>query len=243
MLEFMRSIRDRQQSVTGSTIRFSAPSADELATRGSYSQLGQDLIVLLLASGSGTFADIGAHDGLTGSNTKLLEERGWTGVNVEPNPEVFDALLKNRRTVCLQNAVGERNEFVEFTAVSGYAETPSDVSSSYPAAHRERIAREIQQHGGSLKTVQVEQISVSEVFARANLPSCDYLSIDVEGAEDDVCRSLLSSQLRPKLVSVENNYGTVSAQLILRGAGYKHFFSLEWDDFFLHESVPFLPWR
>lgn len=241
LLEFMRSIKDRQQSVSRSTIQFSAPTSAELAARGSYSQLGQDLLVLLLFSGKGTFVDIGAHDGITASNTKLLEDRGWKGIAVEPNRKAFEDLRKNRKAISLPNAVGATRQTVEFTAISGYAEMLSGVTCSYASEHRRRIQRELQEHGGDLETYLVEQITLADVFTRGQLEACDYMSIDVEGAEEDICYSLASSPFRPRLISVENNYQTSAVRNTLGPVGYRILFSLEWDDFYLHESVSFLP--
>ena len=43
----------------------------------------------------GFFLDIGAHDGVTGSNTFFFEKLGWDGICLEPIPSVFDKLKKN----------------------------------------------------------------------------------------------------------------------------------------------------
>lgn len=235
------SFRKRCRLNTCAPVQLAALRPAELSARGSFSQLGQDLLVLMLLGDTGTFVDIGAHDGITGSNTKLLEDRGWTGIAVEPNRKVFEDLRKNRKATCLPNAVGVIRQTVEFTAISGYAEMLSGVTRSYAAEHRRRIQRELQEHGGDLETYLVEQISLSEVFIRGQLETCDYMSIDVEGAEEEICHSLASSPFRPRLMSVENNYQTDAVRNILGPVGYRILFSLEWEDFYLHESVSFLP--
>jgi len=59
----------------------------ELLDQGFYSQCGQDkwLIENLFAKKTdGVFVDIGAHDGVTLSNSFYLESLGWSGVAVEP---------------------------------------------------------------------------------------------------------------------------------------------------------------
>jgi hypothetical protein len=58
-----------------------------LTFREAKSQLGQDIFALDFADFKigGTFLEIGAADGVTLSNTYLLEKRfGWTGVLCEP---------------------------------------------------------------------------------------------------------------------------------------------------------------
>src|SRR6266404_4750051 len=56
----------------------------------------------------GTFVDIGAHDGVTYSNSFLFERlRGWGGVCIEPNPAVFAQLAVNRQCTTLNCCVSD----------------------------------------------------------------------------------------------------------------------------------------
>src|SRR5690242_2629682 len=60
-----------------------------------YSQSNeQEAILKYFGDFIGTFADLGANDGQTLSNTRALAEKGWCGVFVEPSPMPF-AKLKN----------------------------------------------------------------------------------------------------------------------------------------------------
>lgn len=45
----------------------------------------------------GFFVDLGAMDGLVGSNTRALAERGWGGLMVEGDPNHIPSLLQNTR--------------------------------------------------------------------------------------------------------------------------------------------------
>jgi hypothetical protein len=67
----------------------------------SYSQYGEDLIILDAFAGSqyledepGTFLDIGAWHPTIFSNTRALIERGWAGVIIEPSPGPFINLMR-----------------------------------------------------------------------------------------------------------------------------------------------------
>ena len=60
-----------------------------------YSQFEQDKFVyenFFINKNKGYFVDIGAHDGVTFSNSKFFEELEWDGVCIEPNPKVFSIL-------------------------------------------------------------------------------------------------------------------------------------------------------
>lgn len=62
----------------------------------SYSQYGEDVFIAEYFKGrTGMFLEIGALDGLKDSNCRKLAEMGWSGVAVEPNPDLFLKLLKN----------------------------------------------------------------------------------------------------------------------------------------------------
>lgn len=50
------------------------------------------------------FVDVGANDGITGSMTYNLEQNGWSGILIEPNPILIEE-LKNKRTSIIINCV------------------------------------------------------------------------------------------------------------------------------------------
>ncbi|WP_366915497.1 FkbM family methyltransferase [uncultured Gelidibacter sp.] len=63
------------------------------------------------AKRNGFFIDIGAHDGISLSNSFLFEKhRAWKGICIERNPKVFSKLEKNRSSTSLNICVGEVNE-------------------------------------------------------------------------------------------------------------------------------------
>jgi len=63
-----------------------------------YSQLDQDLWILSKFDKDykGFFIDIGAHDGISLSNSFLLEQNGWHGACVEPSVTEFEKLKNSR---------------------------------------------------------------------------------------------------------------------------------------------------
>jgi hypothetical protein len=78
-------------------------SADEWrAASVSYSQFGEDLVILKLLGDrvadpdKGVYVDVGAFDTVFFSNTLLLREHGWTGVNIDANPERIEQLRRRR---------------------------------------------------------------------------------------------------------------------------------------------------
>ena len=45
---------------------------------------------------NGFFVDVGANDGIIWNNTLGLENRGWTGICIEPHPDIFEELTKDK---------------------------------------------------------------------------------------------------------------------------------------------------
>jgi len=64
-------------------------------------QFGEDRILwqVFKRRHHGYFIEVGAYDGITLSNTYFLEQMGWTGLLVEPIPELCQRAAQVRRAV------------------------------------------------------------------------------------------------------------------------------------------------
>jgi FkbM family methyltransferase len=205
------------------------------------SQLGQDKIVdeYLHGKRNGVFVDIGAYDGVTFSNTLMLErERGWTGVCIEPLPDIFAELQKNRRCICVQACIGDREKpEVEFLAVQSEAARTrmlSGVLSEYDPRHLARVDVELNEFGGSKCVILAPMRRLHAVLHEHGIGNVDYLSIDTEGSELLILRSTILSVIGNPCITVENNYNDPSIDAVLRNQGYRLHMSIEWDRFYVH---------
>jgi FkbM family methyltransferase len=143
------------------------------------SQAGQDYWVYCEAFNekkSGYFLDIGAYNGIVFSNTYILESKyNWSGICIEANPFVYKNLIKNRRTLCLNVCLDRSEGEVTFNlrkASGGIV--GQDLDNKEPDASADRVIR--------LKTM-----SLKSVLEKQHAPNIiDYLSIDVEGAEERI---------------------------------------------------------
>lgn len=177
----------------------------------SVSQVGQDRWVYGEAFNekrSGYFVDIGAYDGITISNTYLLERRyGWSGICVEANPVLFAELARRRRAVCVNACLDASAGGVEFVldgALGGIV--AEDVDSQ----------REAGAHG----TVTMEAITLTEVLDAHGAPELiDYLSLDVEGAEDRVMDGLDLDRYEFRCMTIERPSDRLRQRLA--GHGYE----------------------
>jgi len=89
-----------------------------------YSQRGQDGILREILSRvgieRGVFVEFGGWDGIHLSNCRLLFERGWNGVFIEPDRKRFESLTRNYANtsaiVCVNELVSEKNSLDKILA-------------------------------------------------------------------------------------------------------------------------------
>jgi FkbM family methyltransferase len=190
-----------------------------------YSQCGQDKYIdeLLKGRETGFFLDIGAHDGVTGSNTFFFEKyRGWGGVCVEPNPNVFSLLKQNRSCMALNACIfNDDRDAVSFQCLSGYTEMLSGIVETFDQKHRDRIERELKQHGGCSHIIEVKSYKVSTLLNTIKQHTIDYCSIDTEGSELQVLLSIDFNNTFIDVMTIENNNQTTEVKDYLEQFGYE----------------------
>jgi len=160
------------------------------------SQAGQDLWIFGEAFNQmegGYFLDIGAFDGIVFSNTYLLEYRyKWSGICIEANPDIFKSLIKNRHVTCINICLDGTEGSVTFVDRSASGGIVSqDVDNKAVGTHTNKIF--------NLKTK-----SLNSVLGEQNAPNMiDYMSIDVEGAEERILSVFDFSKYTFKCITIE----------------------------------------
>ena len=149
----------------------------------SWSQGGEDigLIYALKGVGNKRFVDVGAHDPSRFSVTRKLSMRGWSGVNIDGNPDLIPAFNKYRpNDVNLWSCVGTESEYI-FTIFEEPA--LSTINSQWRTrfiGENQKVKKEIKVPGITLRTV-------FDRYFDGGFP--DLLCIDAEGADLDVLES------------------------------------------------------
>lgn len=181
----------------------------------------------------GIFIEIGAHDGISYSNTYFFERAlNWKGLCIEPNPEVFEKLKKNRKCVVENCAIGLKNDYLSYLKISGYGEMLSGILDDYDQRHIERIDRTLKLHGGKKELIKVEVRPLSS-FEILDDKDIDFMTIDTEGNELKILESIDFTQLHVKVVLVENNYSNPAFCDLLKKFGYVLINKLGSDDIFI----------
>lgn len=193
--------------------------------KSGYGQYGQDAVVFQLLKDikEGVFVDIGANDGVTYSNSLLFEEAGWSGICVEPHPIVFE-VLKEKRTCNLLNAcISDEDKMVDFLVVEGGANMLSGILEFLDQRSLDRIDREIKDNEGNKKIIPIESISSTSLLRRFNYDHIDFLSVDTEGCELLILKSINLKKIQVTVISVENGSRSPEIFNYLNKVGYDLF--------------------
>lgn len=204
-----------------------------------YSQLGQDSFVdkILNEKENGFFIEVGANDGKTHSNTFFFEEtRKWSGICVEPLPDKFLLLNSSRKSTNLNLCISDFDGETIFTYISGYANELSGIHEDYHPSHINRINSEVERHGGEAKNITVQTKKLQTVLDEVGVTEVDYCSIDTEGSELKVLKSLDFDRTNVKIFTVENNYSSGEVHDFLTSKGYIQHSKLHWDDVYIKKS-------
>tara|TARA_B100000963_G_scaffold188616_1_gene164108 strand:- start:359 stop:1204 length:846 start_codon:yes stop_codon:yes gene_type:complete len=168
-----------------------------------HSQAGQDKLIyekFFHNQTDGFFVDLGAYDGVLGSNTLFFENNlDWQGVLVEPSKNQFSKLNNNRKNKCINKAVGNKNDNLEFIdVVSGYT-MMSGLNQSYYDDTFKIVNSDL-----NSKTEKYN-IEVQTFDNLVDTKLIDYLSIDIEGGELRILENIDFDLYKIKVISVENN--------------------------------------
>ena len=184
----------------------------------------------------GVFVDMGCYDGVTYSNTWYFERvLNWTGVCVEPNPEVFPRIqMQAGRTSGVQLAASDHRGSAPFvTAFMRSSLNASAVDYDFLASQGVNAAK-----------VHVELTTPAALLA-AHLPphtAIDYVNIDVEQLELAILRVWPWEAYCVTLFNIENSPPNNGPSLLpelealLQPRGYTHRGRIGVDELFLRES-------
>ena len=165
---------------------------------------------------NGIFVDVGAHDGITINNTLYFEKyNNWTGINIEPIKSVYDQLIINRpNSININCAVCNSHGYKDFICNKGYTEVISGLKDSFDVRHLNRLFKENAEHGSTTEIIKVETKQLKTIFENNKITRVNYLSIDVEGGEFEVIKSIDFDKVFIDVIGFENNYSDVSIPII-----------------------------
>lgn len=162
----------------------------------SYTLEFEDLILYQALHGieNGFYVDIGANDPVEASVTKAFYEKGWSGINIEPLKDKFEALCLDRsRDINLNIGIADKSGQLEFYVNGGLS-----------TCDKKTIER-MGDKGGIAKTV-LEVLPLSDVLEKHLPPNQEihFLKIDIEGFEEAALKGMDFSKNRPYTICLES---------------------------------------
>ncbi|HET9051023.1 MAG TPA: FkbM family methyltransferase [Candidatus Dormibacteraeota bacterium] len=145
----------------------------------------------------GFYVDIGASDPVQHSVTKHFYDRGWSGVNVEPNAQLCERLRVARtRDVSVDVAISDEEGELPFFEFPESTSGISTFSGEHAARHRDAGFAPVER---VVRTITLSQLCAEHVADR----EIDFMSIDVEGHERQVIQGGDWRRWRPRVLLVE----------------------------------------
>lgn len=174
------------------------------ANHPSFAQCGEDLIVGFIFGHLNlpqpSYIDIGAFHPTEGNNTYLFYRRDCRGVLVEPNVDMIPILKKDRpEDTVLNIGIGVTND-----TSADYFRLSEASWNTFDKAEVEQAAKATNGRVRLLETVKMPLVNVNDVLAQhfaGKTP--DFFSIDVEGLDLAILKSLDWNKHRPKVICTE----------------------------------------
>ena len=139
--------------------------------------------------------ECGGYDGETSSNTLPLEVfHGWSGILVEPNPYFYTQLVGKNRNVTSLNACISTE--LRHSVLNIPTKCPE--YRLLGCQQRSYISKDVRPD-----TVQVPCFTFSSIMDAFGLTSLDYFSLDVEGAELAILKTIPFDKYRIEFFSIE----------------------------------------
>jgi FkbM family methyltransferase len=143
----------------------------------------------------GRYIDIGGGHPVAGSVSFWFYERGWSGIVVEPQPELaaLHRRLRPRDTI-VEAVVGGSSGETEFFKIERLHGLSTTVRANAEAASS---------WGVGFEAMKRPSLSLADLCRTHAIDAVDFLKIDVEGAERDVLAGADWSLCRPRVVVLE----------------------------------------
>lgn len=189
--------------------------ADQLCGPITYSHCGVDLLLLALSHFMGItnprWLDVGAHHPFNISNTALLYNRGFRGVNIEANPNLIKNFYDMRpEDINVNIGVAPQKGTMKFYMWDDFS--GRNTFSEAASKQLQVLTKEIELPVDTLN-------NIVDLYCDGKFP--DILLMDIEGLDHEVLSITDFSKSRPKIICVESSMQeTEKFNELLKSKGY-----------------------
>ena len=170
----------------------------------------KQLVQAFFAGRPGYYVDVGANDPMLDSQSQHLEELGWSGLLIEPDPDCCE-LLRNKRS----------GTVVEM-ACSSPENAGKQLLLNRAGPHSTLEARPIAMGAVVRSTVAVKCETLDAILRTHGAPSSfDLLSIDIEGHELVALSGFSFAVWKPQLVLIEDHVTHLRKHALMKKNDYQ----------------------
>jgi FkbM family methyltransferase len=175
----------------------------------------------------GFFVEVGANRPQFASQTWHLEQLGWTGILIEPQPDLAAALREARAATVFAVACSSPDNAGRLR--------PLHVAGALSSLDRDRMAPGAEPE----RVIDVPVRTLDDILAEAAAPfGFDLLSVDVEGHELEVLSGFDFARWRPRLILIEDHVGNLQRHRFLKKAGYRLIRRFENNGWYVPKDAP-----
>jgi len=168
------------------------------------------LVAAFFGDTKGFFVEVGANEPRIRSQTWHLEQAGWSGLLIEPQPDLARELRAMRMAKVFAVACSSPDH--------AGSTLPLHVAGPLSSLDRAGMAP----GAAPEKVIEVPIRTLDSVLEEAQAPvGFDFLSIDVEGHEIEVLRGFDIARWQPRLILLEDHVADLSKHRFLNAAGYR----------------------
>ena len=171
----------------------------------SYGEIGCILHIILNNvlpyKNNGTFIEVGANDGKTGSFTYNLAQLGWYGLNFEPVPRIYNECCLNhqhhKNVKNYQLGLGETSKEELIIDANTLSTIDTDVIEAY------KNTQQFSMHFNNTTSHKIKIEKLDTILEENSINYIDILVIDVEGYEENVLKGFTIEKYNPTIIIVE----------------------------------------
>ena len=178
---------------------------------------------------NGFFVELGAHDGISQSNTFYYEKnKNWNGILIEPTPHIF---LRSKKNFYFNRACVSFNfkkNFIELIYASLKTFSPQFMTKKRQTEHTARSELTI---NDKIFTYKVRAVTLNSILIKAKAPKIiDFLSLDTEGAEFEVLNGIDFKRFSFRYMLIETYYFSKLKKFFLK-KNYKYIKKINHNDY------------
>ena len=167
----------------------------------SFSQEGEDILLKRIFSNkkNGFYIDVGAHHPVRFSNTYLLSKNGWRGINIDAMPGSMALFNKKRpNDINIECPISDKKEELVYhifnePALNTFSKSEALKKDGF---HGYKIISKKIMFTRTLAEILLENLNKNQKI--------DFISIDVEGFDLRVLKSLDLKIFKPEIILIED---------------------------------------